>query len=66
MLSHDMINKYAMARTMTLTLRVLEDEYLHANHKRATAGDTATWYHFLAQEIVVVDIMQQVQEIINA
>ena len=53
----------SQVRVMGSFLRLLEDEYLRANHQRATSGDFASFTHFRAQEAAVLDIMVQVQEI---
>jgi hypothetical protein len=55
----------AQVRVMGSMLRLLEDEYLRANHMRATSGDFASYMHFRAQEAAIIDIMMQVREIIN-
>jgi len=56
----------AERRVMSDILRLLEDEYLRANHMRATSGDLASFTHFRAQEAAVLDIMVQVREIARA
>jgi hypothetical protein len=55
----------AQVRLMGSVLRLLEDEYLRANHMRTQSGDFATYNHFRAQEAAVLDIMMQVREIIR-
>jgi hypothetical protein len=56
----------SQVRLMGSFLRLLEDEYLRANHMRATSGDFASFTHFRAQEAAVLDIMVQVREIARA
>lgn len=46
-------------------LRVLEDEYLHVNNKRALTGDWASHYYWQTREMQVLDIMQQFKDIFD-
>jgi hypothetical protein len=55
----------AQVRMLGAILRVLEDSYLQANHRRASSGDLATYQHFVAAEAQVILIMMQIREIVR-
>jgi hypothetical protein len=56
---------HAQVRILSVILRLLEDEYLLANHMRAMSGDYAAYHYFKAQEEVVLEIMMQVRVILR-